>query len=195
MHNDHVSPPAGHQCTVHCNVQHAPAHTHTVRCICFWTVHTLTVDLTRGHRYVLEVYTFSFNISAIEEYFINRVGITVIFHSNHILSDHCATVCALWYICLVFSYVHLVASLLSQNCPVLRLHLSVFCLEKDDIQVIINQQLKSQTEQQPRSKRSAGGRLSFFRKPLKASPSVSCIPETTTVPNHSPWRNWLKVAK
>ncbi|KAB5535559.1 hypothetical protein PHYPO_G00119070 [Pangasianodon hypophthalmus] len=66
---------------------------------------------------------------------------------------------------------------------------------QDDIQVIINQQLKSQTEQQTQSKRSGGGRLSFFRKPLKASTSVSCIPETTTVSSHSPWRNWLKVAK
>lgn len=66
---------------------------------------------------------------------------------------------------------------------------------QDDIQVIINQQLKSQTEQQMQSKRSGGNRLSFFRKPLKASTSVSCIPETTTVPNRSPWRNWLKVAK
>ncbi|XP_058274035.1 BICD family-like cargo adapter 1 isoform X2 [Hemibagrus wyckioides] len=66
---------------------------------------------------------------------------------------------------------------------------------QDDIQVIINQQLKSQTEQQMQSKRSGGGRLSFFRKPLKASSSVSCIPEATTVPNRSPWKNWLKVAK
>ncbi|KAF4076717.1 hypothetical protein AMELA_G00218240 [Ameiurus melas] len=66
---------------------------------------------------------------------------------------------------------------------------------QDDIQVIINQQLKSQTEQQMQSKRSGGNRLSFFRKPLKASTSVSCIPETTSVPNPSPWRNWLKVAK
>ncbi|XP_046732820.1 BICD family-like cargo adapter 1 isoform X3 [Silurus meridionalis] len=66
---------------------------------------------------------------------------------------------------------------------------------QDDIQVIINQQLKSQTEQQTQSKRSGGGRLSFFRKPLKTSTSVSCIPEATTVPKPVPWRNWLKVAK
>ncbi|XP_027018491.2 BICD family-like cargo adapter 1 isoform X1 [Tachysurus fulvidraco] len=66
---------------------------------------------------------------------------------------------------------------------------------QDDIQVIINQQLKSQTEQQMQSKRSGGSRLSFFRKPLKASSSVSCIPEATAVPNRSPWKNWLNVAK
>ncbi|KAK3513510.1 hypothetical protein QTP70_015483 [Hemibagrus guttatus] len=66
---------------------------------------------------------------------------------------------------------------------------------QDDIQVIINQQLKSQTEQQMPSKRSGGGGLSFFRKPLKASSSVSCIPDGTTVPNRSPWKNWLKVTK
>ncbi|TSP46836.1 BICD family-like cargo adapter 1 [Bagarius yarrelli] len=66
---------------------------------------------------------------------------------------------------------------------------------QDDIQVIINQQLKSQTEQQMQSKRSGGGRISFFRKHLKSSSSVSCIPETTAVSNGSPWINWLKVAK
>ncbi|KAI5626379.1 BICD family-like cargo adapter 1 [Silurus asotus] len=66
---------------------------------------------------------------------------------------------------------------------------------QDDIQVIINQQLKSQTEQQMQSKRSGGGRISFFRKPLKTSTSVSCIPEATTVPKPVPWKNWLKVAK
>ncbi|KAM9440241.1 BICD family-like cargo adapter 1 isoform 2-T2 [Clarias gariepinus] len=66
---------------------------------------------------------------------------------------------------------------------------------QDDIQAIINQQLKSQTEQQMQSKRSGGGRLSVFRKPVKTSTSVSCIPEATTVPKHSPWRNWLKMNK
>ncbi|XP_060761785.1 BICD family-like cargo adapter 1 isoform X3 [Neoarius graeffei] len=66
---------------------------------------------------------------------------------------------------------------------------------QDDIQVIINQQLKSQAEKQMQSKRPGGGRLSFFRKPLKTSTSVSCIPETTTVASYSSWKNWLKVAK
>ncbi|XP_037387078.1 BICD family-like cargo adapter 1 isoform X2 [Pygocentrus nattereri] len=68
---------------------------------------------------------------------------------------------------------------------------------QDDIQIIINQQLKSQhqTEQQSDRKRSGAGRLSFLRKSRKPSASPSCTPEISPAPNQSPWRDWLKLSK
>ncbi|XP_062843632.1 BICD family-like cargo adapter 1 [Trichomycterus rosablanca] len=66
---------------------------------------------------------------------------------------------------------------------------------QDDIQTIINQQLKVQTEQQMQSKKSNGGHVQFFRKSRKTSVSPSCKPEINHVPRHSPWRDWLKLGK
>uniref|UniRef100_A0A3B1J870 Si:ch211-235m3.5 n=1 Tax=Astyanax mexicanus TaxID=7994 RepID=A0A3B1J870_ASTMX len=68
---------------------------------------------------------------------------------------------------------------------------------QDDIQIIINQQLKSQhqTEQQSEKKRPGVGRISFLRKSRKPSVSPPCVPEITSAPNHSPWKDWLKLGK
>ncbi|KAL7842716.1 hypothetical protein SRHO_G00244050 [Serrasalmus rhombeus] len=68
---------------------------------------------------------------------------------------------------------------------------------QDDIQIIINQQLKSQhqTEQQSDRKRSGAGRLSFLRKSRRPSALPSCTPEINPAPNQSPWRDWLKLSK
>lgn len=67
---------------------------------------------------------------------------------------------------------------------------------KDDMQVIINQQLRSQqeTEQQQR-KSSVGHRLSFLHKSRRPSSSPSTFSEISSVQNHSPWRDWLKINK
>ncbi|XP_026852164.2 BICD family-like cargo adapter 1 isoform X3 [Electrophorus electricus] len=66
---------------------------------------------------------------------------------------------------------------------------------QDDIQIIINQQLRSQhqTDQQPQSERKRSGHLSFLHKTWKASPT--CTPNPCPVPIQSPWRDWLKMGK
>ncbi|XP_072524963.1 BICD family-like cargo adapter 1 [Salminus brasiliensis] len=68
---------------------------------------------------------------------------------------------------------------------------------QDDIQIIINQQLKSQhqTEQQTDRKKTGVTRLSFLRKSKRPSVAPPCMPEITSAPNQSPWRDWLKLGK
>ncbi|XP_016362263.1 bicaudal D-related protein 1-like isoform X1 [Sinocyclocheilus anshuiensis] len=61
---------------------------------------------------------------------------------------------------------------------------------QDDIQVIINQQLRSQQQTEEPQKRSAR-RLSFLRK----SRRPSTISETSSQQNQTPWRDWLKRSK
>ncbi|XP_051965619.1 BICD family-like cargo adapter 1 isoform X2 [Xyrauchen texanus] len=66
---------------------------------------------------------------------------------------------------------------------------------QDDIQIIINQQLRSQqlTEQLPQ-KRSTG-HMSFLHKSRRPSCSPSTISEMSSEQNGSPWRDWLKRSK
>ncbi|XP_042626708.1 BICD family-like cargo adapter 1 isoform X4 [Cyprinus carpio] len=61
---------------------------------------------------------------------------------------------------------------------------------QDDIQVIINQQLRSQQQTEQPQKRSAG-RLSFLRKSRRPSTLSEISPEQ----NQTPWRDWLKRSK
>uniref|UniRef100_A0A672PH82 Bicaudal D-related protein 1-like n=2 Tax=Sinocyclocheilus grahami TaxID=75366 RepID=A0A672PH82_SINGR len=61
---------------------------------------------------------------------------------------------------------------------------------QDDIQVIINQQLRSQQQTEEPQKRSAA-RLSFLHK----SRRPSTISETSSQQNQTPWRDWLKRSK
>lgn len=69
---------------------------------------------------------------------------------------------------------------------------------QDDIQVILNQQLRTQYEQSQR-KPVAAQPLSFLRRSRRLSTASTCISETTTANNNnngpSPWRDWLKRAK
>ncbi|XP_048015990.1 BICD family-like cargo adapter 1 [Megalobrama amblycephala] len=68
---------------------------------------------------------------------------------------------------------------------------------QDDIQIIINQQLRSQqqTEQQQLPQKRSVGRLSFLRKSRRPSSSPSVISEISPEQNLSPWRDWLKLSK
>ncbi|XP_067220753.1 BICD family-like cargo adapter 1 isoform X2 [Chanodichthys erythropterus] len=68
---------------------------------------------------------------------------------------------------------------------------------QDDIQIIINQQLRSQqqTEQQQLPQKRSMGRLSFLRKSRRPSSSPSVISEISPEQNLSPWRDWLKLSK
>ncbi|XP_059389525.1 BICD family-like cargo adapter 1 [Carassius carassius] len=61
---------------------------------------------------------------------------------------------------------------------------------QDDIQVIINQQLRSQQQTEQLQKRSAG-RLSFLHKSRRPSSRSEICPEQ----NQTPWRDWLKRSK
>ncbi|XP_042594930.1 BICD family-like cargo adapter 1 isoform X1 [Cyprinus carpio] len=61
---------------------------------------------------------------------------------------------------------------------------------QDDIQIIINQQLRNQQQTEEPQKRSAG-RLSFLRK----SRRPSTLPEISPEQNQTPWRDWLKRSK
>ncbi|KAL0173599.1 hypothetical protein M9458_029567, partial [Cirrhinus mrigala] len=64
----------------------------------------------------------------------------------------------------------------------------------DDIQIIINQQLKMQQQTEQAQKRSAG-RLSFLSKSRRPSSSPSTISEISPEQNQTPWRDWLKRSK
>ncbi|KAI7800760.1 BICD family-like cargo adapter 1 [Triplophysa rosa] len=61
---------------------------------------------------------------------------------------------------------------------------------QDDIQIIINQQLKSQQQTEQLQKRPTG-RMSFLHR----SRRTSTISETGPGQNQSPWRDWLKLGK
>lgn len=69
---------------------------------------------------------------------------------------------------------------------------------QDDIQVILNQQLRAQYEQSQR-KPVAAHPLSFLRRSRRLSTASTYISETNTANNNnngpSPWRDWLKRAK
>ncbi|KAK7172266.1 hypothetical protein R3I93_004549 [Phoxinus phoxinus] len=64
---------------------------------------------------------------------------------------------------------------------------------QDDIQIVINQQLRSQqqTEQQQLPQKRSTGRLSFLRKSRRPSAVSEISPEQ----NLSHWRDWLRLSK
>ncbi|XDV31770.1 hypothetical protein PO909_002729 [Leuciscus waleckii] len=68
---------------------------------------------------------------------------------------------------------------------------------QDDIQIIINQQLRSQqqTEQQQLPQKRSTGRLSFLRKSRRPSSSPSVVSEISPEQNLSHWRDWLRLSK
>ncbi|XP_012723546.2 BICD family-like cargo adapter 1 [Fundulus heteroclitus] len=75
---------------------------------------------------------------------------------------------------------------------------------QDDIQIVINQQLKSQQQTEEPQKKPASNGLSFFRRPSRtgstwtrqlSSSSSSWISDSNTDKVQSPWRDWLRVGK
>ncbi|XP_056126985.1 BICD family-like cargo adapter 1 [Rhinichthys klamathensis goyatoka] len=68
---------------------------------------------------------------------------------------------------------------------------------QDDIQIIINQQLRSQqqTEQQQLPQKRSTGRLSFLRKSRRPSSSPTVVSEIGPEQNLSHWRDWLRLSK
>ncbi|XP_067307659.1 BICD family-like cargo adapter 1 isoform X2 [Pseudorasbora parva] len=68
---------------------------------------------------------------------------------------------------------------------------------QDDIQIIINQQLRTQqqTELQQLPQKRSMGRLSFLRKSRRPSSSPSVISEISPEQNLSHWRDWLRLSK
>ncbi|XP_030634465.1 BICD family-like cargo adapter 1 [Chanos chanos] len=68
---------------------------------------------------------------------------------------------------------------------------------QDDIQIIINQQLRTQhqTELQHAQKRAGGNRLSFLRRPRRMSSISSGTPEPGPEQSQFPWKDWLKRSK
>uniref|UniRef100_A0A087YCJ2 Si:ch211-235m3.5 n=1 Tax=Poecilia formosa TaxID=48698 RepID=A0A087YCJ2_POEFO len=74
---------------------------------------------------------------------------------------------------------------------------------QDDIQIVINQQLKSQQQtEQPQKKPTANG-LAFFRRPSRTastwtrqlSSSSSWSSDSNTDKVQAPWREWLRLGK
>ncbi|XP_041851656.1 BICD family-like cargo adapter 1 [Melanotaenia boesemani] len=73
---------------------------------------------------------------------------------------------------------------------------------QDDIQIVINQQLKSQQlSEQPQKKPSSNG-MAFFRRPSRAAStwtrqpsSSSWTSDTNQDKTQSPWRDWLRRGK
>ncbi|XP_034404712.1 BICD family-like cargo adapter 1 isoform X3 [Cyclopterus lumpus] len=80
---------------------------------------------------------------------------------------------------------------------------------QDDIQIIINQQLRSQQQMEHPQKKSTSNGMSFFRRPSRTAstwtrqPSSSTTTTTTTTwssdanqgKTQSPWRDWLRRGK
>lgn len=76
---------------------------------------------------------------------------------------------------------------------------------QDDIQIIINQQLKSQQQSELPQKKSTPNGMSFFRRPSRtastwtrqasSSSSSSWSSEAHQDKSQSPWRDWLRRGK
>lgn len=73
---------------------------------------------------------------------------------------------------------------------------------QDDIQIVINQQLKSQQQSEKPLKKAPSNGLSFFRRPsrqlstwTRQSSSSSCSSDTNQDKVQSPWKDWLKLGK
>ena len=77
---------------------------------------------------------------------------------------------------------------------------------QDDIQIIINQQLRSQQQSELTQKKSTSNGISFFRRPSKTSSTWTRQPSTSSSSsiwssdanqdkNQSPWRDWLRRGK
>lgn len=71
------------------------------------------------------------------------------------------------------------------------------CTPQDDIQIIINQQLRSQqqTEHQQLPQKRSTGHLSFLRKSRRPSSSPSVVSEISPEQNLPHWRDWLRLSK
>ncbi|XP_051534492.1 BICD family-like cargo adapter 1 isoform X2 [Myxocyprinus asiaticus] len=66
---------------------------------------------------------------------------------------------------------------------------------QDDIQIIINQQLRSQQQTEQLPQKRSTGHMSFLHKSRRPSCSPSTISEMSSEQNGSPWRDWLKLSK
>lgn len=77
---------------------------------------------------------------------------------------------------------------------------------QDDIQIIINQQLRSQQQSELSQKKSTTKGMSFFRKPSRtastwtsqcssSSPSPNWSSDADQDKTQSPWRDWLRRGK
>ncbi|KAK9520829.1 hypothetical protein VZT92_020689 [Zoarces viviparus] len=77
---------------------------------------------------------------------------------------------------------------------------------QDDIQIIINQQLRSQQQMEHPQKKSTSNGMSFFRRPSKTASTWSRQPSSSSSSSswssdanqgktQSPWRDWLKRGK
>ncbi|KAK7882112.1 hypothetical protein WMY93_028286 [Mugilogobius chulae] len=65
---------------------------------------------------------------------------------------------------------------------------------QDDIQIILNQQLRSQQQTEQVQNRTTSNGLSFFRRPNKIS-SSTWSPDSNGNKGQSPWRDWLRRGK
>ncbi|XP_018588092.1 BICD family-like cargo adapter 1 isoform X2 [Scleropages formosus] len=73
---------------------------------------------------------------------------------------------------------------------------------QDDIQVILNQQLKRQQQSEQTDRKTISNRLAFLRRPSmpalrprRPSSSLSCTSEPGPERTQAPWRDWLKHGK
>ncbi|XP_029301516.1 BICD family-like cargo adapter 1 [Cottoperca gobio] len=64
---------------------------------------------------------------------------------------------------------------------------------QDDIQIIINQQLKSQQQSEHPQKKATSNSMSFFRRPSRTASTWSSDANQGKV--QSPWRDWLRRGK
>ncbi|XP_039986721.1 BICD family-like cargo adapter 1 isoform X2 [Xiphias gladius] len=75
---------------------------------------------------------------------------------------------------------------------------------QDDIQIIINQQLRSQQQSEQPQKKPTSNSMSFFRRPSRATSTWTRQPSSSSstwssdanqVKTQSPWRDWLRRGK
>ncbi|XP_072318983.1 BICD family-like cargo adapter 1 [Eucyclogobius newberryi] len=65
---------------------------------------------------------------------------------------------------------------------------------QDDIQIILNQQLRSQQQTEQIQNKTTSNGLSFFRRPSRIS-NPTWSPDTSGHKAQSPWRDWLRRGK
>ncbi|XP_028857040.1 BICD family-like cargo adapter 1 [Denticeps clupeoides] len=66
---------------------------------------------------------------------------------------------------------------------------------QEDIQVIINQQLRSQQQSEQTRPKAAAHPLSFLRRSRRLSSTSSCASEPSSERSRAAWRDWLKRGK
>lgn len=103
-----------------------------------------------------------------------------------------------------FNSMMLKADKIPTSCTSCSFPLPLHTFPQDDIQIVINQQLRTQQQSELPLKKPAPNGISFFRRPSRTPPtwtrqsstsSSSYGPDPIQDKSQSPWRDWLRRGK